>query len=195
MVFLLKQHNFVSDGCQAFLGKVFSEILPVFTKKQIFSLFPLDNNNNNSYYYYFSMNGRKFSAKREEILNLLKSTKSHPGAYWVYERLKPRIPDLSLGTVYRNLNIFCKEGKAAFLGVVRGEERYDGTTEPHPHLVCSHCGAVLDLPKNRADTLLKGYFSVENTFFIDFRSTVFYGLCRGCYKNHKKNSGEDPGTA
>jgi Fur family peroxide stress response transcriptional regulator len=140
------------------------------------------------------MNVRKFSAKREEILNLLLSTKSHPGAYWVYERLKPKIPDLSLGTVYRNLDIFCREGKAVSVGVVAGEERYDGITEPHPHLVCSRCGAVLDLPESRTETLLKGYFSVEDAFFIDFRNTVFYGLCRECYKDYKKNGGDPDGA-
>jgi len=140
------------------------------------------------------MNGRKFSAKREEILNLLRSTKTHPGAYWVYERLKPDIPNLSLGTVYRNLNIFCKEGMAASLGVIRGEERYDGITEPHPHFICSCCGTIFDFPMKKAKTLFRGGSCTKNSFLIDFRKTVFYGLCGNCRENSgNKNSNEDSG--
>ena len=49
---------------------------------------------------------RNFSAKREAIYQTLASTKTHPTAEWVYEQLKPKIPDLSLGTVYRNISVF-----------------------------------------------------------------------------------------
>ena len=135
------------------------------------------------------MNERKFSAKRVEILDLLKFTKTHPGAHWIYEQLKPRIPGLSLATVYRNLNIFCSEGKAVSLGVVRSEERFDGILPPHPHLICSDCGEILDLPSKKAQNLLQKSFYMEDSFFIDFRKTLFYGLCKACYKNHNKNGG------
>jgi Fur family peroxide stress response transcriptional regulator len=125
---------------------------------------------------------RKHSIKRDAILKLLRSTTSHPGAQWVYSQLKPRIPDLSLATVYRNLNIFRQEGLALSLGAVNGEERFDGIVETHPHLICSYCGAVLDLPPEEAKTLLQ---SCEKTlgslsFSVDFRRTVFYGLCGDC---------------
>jgi len=138
------------------------------------------------------MNGRKFSAKREEILKQLQSTKTHPGAYWVYEQLKSRIPDLSLGTVYRNLNVFCKEGKILSLGVVKGEERFDGISSPHPHFICSCCGTILDLPMKKAKTLFRGGFCTKNSFLIDFRKTVFYGLCGNCRENSNKDSGVLP---
>jgi Fur family peroxide stress response transcriptional regulator len=126
---------------------------------------------------------RKHSFKRDAILAVLKGTDTHPGAQWVYERLKPAIPDLSLGTVYRNLRLFREEGAALSLGAVNGEERFDGVTEPHPHFVCSRCGVVLDLPPSRADTLcgsLEQADSAEKAFSIDFRRTVFYGLCGTC---------------
>ncbi|MDR3336077.1 MAG: transcriptional repressor, partial [Treponema sp.] len=84
----------------------------------------------------FSIVERKHSKKREAILKIIRSTDSHPTARWVYERLKPEIPDLSLGTVYRNISLFRQEGKVVALGVVNGEEHYDGFTEPHPHGVC-----------------------------------------------------------
>ena len=126
------------------------------------------------------MNNRKFSAKREEILGLLQSTKAHPGARWMYEQLKNRIPGLSLATIYRNLNIFCQEGKILSLGTVNGEERFDGIPRPHPHFICSHCGAIFDIFPNKAKSLLKENLYKENSFSIDFRKTMFYGLCREC---------------
>ncbi|GHV86504.1 transcriptional repressor [Spirochaetia bacterium] len=125
---------------------------------------------------------RKYSAKRDAILALLRSTKTHPGAQWLYDRLKPQIPDLSLGTVYRNLNLFREAGTACSLGTVNGEERFDGITAPHPHLVCSCCGAVLDLPPEKAEALVQNGKKIlaKESFSIDFRKTVFYGLCRDC---------------
>jgi Fur family peroxide stress response transcriptional regulator len=133
---------------------------------------PLDNNNDS--YYYLSMNERKYSSKREEIFNLLKSTKTHPGARWVYDQLKGKIPGLSLATVYRNMNVFLEEKKVISLGVVKGEERFDGFAEPHPHLVCSHCGAVIDLPPKKAAKFLKSDLYPEDSFVIDYNKTVFY---------------------
>jgi Fur family peroxide stress response transcriptional regulator len=123
---------------------------------------------------------KKHSRKREAILTLIRSSKTHPGAQWVYEQLKPRIPGLSLGTVYRNIGLFRNEGLVASLGVVNGEERFDGTVEPHPHAVCTRCGRVEDLPAG----FLAGispHFPLEIPgFSIDIRDTVFYGLCEDC---------------
>ncbi|MDR2314545.1 MAG: transcriptional repressor [Spirochaetaceae bacterium] len=121
---------------------------------------------------------RKHSAKRDAILRVLTKTDTHPGAQWVYDQLKPLIPDLSLATVYRNLRLFRKEGKALFVGVVRGEERFDGVVEPHPHLVCSHCGRVIDLPCPE-DQVVQGTLEIEG-FTVDCRRTVFYGSCPDC---------------
>ena len=145
------------------------------------------------------MSERKFSVKREEILNLLQGTSTHPGARWVFDQLKLKIPDLSLATVYRNLNIFCEEEKALSLGVINGEERFDGISESHPHMVCSSCGSVIDLPSAKVDTLIQDCkkLSMETSFNIDFRKTVFYGLCKDCQgnlDNHKNHGGDDDGA-
>jgi Fur family peroxide stress response transcriptional regulator len=136
---------------------------------------------------------RKHSAKRDAILALLKRTKTHPSAQWVYNHLRPQIPGLSLGTVYRNLSLFREEGIAASVGVINGEERFDGTVESHPHLVCSRCGKVMDLPVEKGTELAKNFSfasgavsspgsvpEVEDDFTIDFKKTVFYGLCKDC---------------
>jgi Fur family peroxide stress response transcriptional regulator len=81
--------------------------------------------------------------------------------------------------VYRNISLFRQEGKVVALGVVNGEEHYDGFTEPHPHGVCECCGRVVDLP--RPDE--KAFASLMKSllpFVADFRKTVFYGLCPAC---------------
>lgn len=87
----------------------------------------------------------RYSYKREAILNCLRGTKSHPSADWVFSQLKPTIPDLSLGTVYRNLNQFKEQGMIMSVGVVNGLERFDADTRPHVHFVCEHCSSVIDL--------------------------------------------------
>ncbi|MDR2444413.1 MAG: transcriptional repressor [Spirochaetaceae bacterium] len=138
---------------------------------------------------------RKHSKKRDAILEVLKSTDTHPGAQWVYEKLKPVIPYLSLGTVYRNLNLFREEGDVVSLGVVNGEERFDACTLPHAHVVCKVCGKVSDLSGETLAELLENYRGFPKTsafgkaaldlieihnFTIDIRNTVFYGLCNDC---------------
>ena len=88
---------------------------------------------------------RKHSRKRDAILDCISRTKCHPSAEWVYQQLKPSIPDLSLGTVYRNISMFKEEGIIQSIGVVNGLERFDYNTEPHTHFICTDCGQVLDL--------------------------------------------------
>ena len=110
---------------------------------------------------------RNFSSKRNAIYNAVCGTDTHPSARWVYDKLKPEIPDLSLGTVYRNIALFKDEGKVSVICNVNGEERIDGNTEPHPHFVCNKCNAVIDVEDNQnADDLesqlAEEGFKVEN---------------------------------
>jgi Fur family peroxide stress response transcriptional regulator len=121
---------------------------------------------------------RKFSRKREAIMEAIRSTKCHPTAQWVYEQLKPRIPDLSLGTVYRNINLFMREGRLISVGVLNGEEHFDAFTAPHPHFVCERCGKVFDLPCSGGEA--PASFAKMEGFLADFRKTVFYGICPEC---------------
>lgn len=135
------------------------------------------------------MKQRKHSKKKDAILNLIQSSVLHPGARWVYNELKPTIPDLSLGTVYRNISIFIQEGALASVGIVKGEERFDGRTVPHPHTVCTRCGKVADLPRSEGElvkALSEGWLpgsSAGDGFRVDFRKTVFYGVCRECLED------------
>ena len=88
---------------------------------------------------------RKHSKKREAILEALRCAKDHPSAEMLYSRLKGTYPDLSLGTVYRNLAFFINDGEITSVGAVAGQERYDADTSPHAHFICRRCGRVLDV--------------------------------------------------
>lgn len=130
---------------------------------------------------------RKRSKKRDAILELIRSVTTHPGAQWIYDQLKPSIPDLSLGTVYRNISVFREEGLVESVGVVDREERFDGDTSPHGHAVCTRCGKVADLSAE-VQAVLAGNFPVEIPgFTIDKRNTVFYGLCSRCKEEAARN--------
>ncbi|MDR1858391.1 MAG: transcriptional repressor [Treponema sp.] len=127
-----------------------------------------------------SGSSRKHSKKRDAVLQAILSTKTHPGASWVYRRLKPHIPGLSLGTVYRNISVLREEGAVISVGVVDGEERFDGRKASHPHFVCERCGCVKDFTK-KAESAISSKISIEIPgFVIDNRKTVFYGLCKTC---------------
>ena len=91
-------------------------------------------------------------------------------------------PDLSLGTVYRNLKKFCETGKAASVGVIGGQEDFDANTTPHAHLVCDSCGAVVDVfqeffPQEELQTL-----SQDLACRIQGAQVTFRGLCPNCSK-------------
>ena len=122
----------------------------------------------------------RYSKKREAILELLRSTQEHPNADWVYQTLRPQFPDLSLGTVYRNLARFKEEGVIVSVGTVNGQERFDAYTEPHTHFICRSCGAVVDLPEVKATDLDLQGIAAKSGVTIDHHELLFYGTCPNC---------------
>ena len=125
---------------------------------------------------------QKHFRKREAILACLRSTDTHPGADWVYAQLKPEIPDLSLGTVYRNLTYFKEQGQIISVGTVQGVERFDGNTHPHVHFICTGCGAVLDLPEVAVPQDLTEAAAFSAGGQVQSCSLTFTGLCSDCKK-------------
>ncbi len=121
---------------------------------------------------------RKHSRKRDAILACLRGTTVHPSADWIYARLKPEIPDLSLGTVYRNLTLFREEGVIRSLGVVDGLERFDADTSPHMHFVCTCCGAVLDVEGAQLPAELPAMGAAAGN--VSSCQVTFTGVCHSC---------------
>ena len=123
---------------------------------------------------------RKYSKKREAILCAIKSTTEHPSADMLYEQLRPLYPDLSLGTVYRNLGLFLQSGEIVSVDTVNGQERYDGNTAPHAHFICTHCARVLDV--GTPDLLSGLYLAVESATggVVRSHALTFTGVCAEC---------------
>ncbi|MBE6934067.1 MAG: transcriptional repressor [Ruminococcaceae bacterium] len=130
----------------------------------------------------------KHFRKRDAILTCLRQTKVHPSAEWVFEQLKPEIPDLSLGTVYRNLALFKEQGLVRSLGTVNGVERFDGDTRSHIHFVCGHCGTVADLEGLPNLSGLQAAAEKDLGSRIDGCQITFTGTCRDCIHEKKEES-------
>lgn len=126
----------------------------------------------------------RYSKKREAILDLIRSTDSHPSADWVYQTLKPIYPDLSLGTVYRNITRFKEEGLVVSVGTVNGQERFDANVKPHTHFICRCCDAVLDLPEVRLEKMDLDQIAAQNGITIDHHELIFSGTCPNCTPHH-----------
>lgn len=128
----------------------------------------------------------RYSKKREAILGVLCGTQCHPSAEWVYQQLKPQHPDLSLGTVYRNLTFFQEHGLIQSVGVVQGQERFDAVVTPHSHFICNCCGTVLDLPGIRPEANLERTVSTQYGFAVQRCELTFYGKCPNCQDQNFK---------
>ena len=128
---------------------------------------------------------QRYSKNREGILNCLRAVKSHPTAEWIYAKLKPDYPDLSLATVYRNLNALKASCTIRSVGIVDGQERFDATTRPHPHAVCSRCGAVIDLSGVLMPLGLIDAVQAETGFSVSEAVLQFTGICPECKKKQQ----------
>lgn len=122
----------------------------------------------------------RYSKKREAILSVIRGTTCHPSAEWVYQQLKPEHPDLSLGTVYRNLVFFKENGTIRSMGVVNGQERFDGNMTAHSHFVCDCCGAVIDLPEIDLDETIHQSVETKYHLAVGRHELTFHGTCETC---------------
>ena len=124
------------------------------------------------------MAGKRYSRQREMIYRAVVGSKEHPTAEMVYQWLKPANPNLSLGTVYRNLNLLAEEG--ILIRMPFPVERYDACTEPHSHLRCESCGGVVDLDLPYDAALYAAAAASAPELAVRCHDTVFYGLCAKC---------------
>lgn len=139
-----------------------------------------------------SAHTRRMTPQRAEILAELQAAHDHPTAAELYERLRPRLPRLSLGTVYRNLDVLAAEGLAAKLAGNGAEARYDGMPAPHDHARCRCCGAVADIPVQGADGMpvqgadgmpaqaAAAMPALPPGFVLESRRLEYLGVCADC---------------
>jgi len=118
----------------------------------------------------------KYSRQREAIKNQLCGRTDHPTAETLYAELKAEYPNLSVATVYRNLNQLESWGEINRI-TMDGATRFDPNTEPHSHFFCRKCGAVLDMPE---DSAAKAFAQQGFGGSIEHCTSNFYGVCPEC---------------
>lgn len=125
------------------------------------------------------------SRQRERILELLRQTDIHPTADWIYAQLKYEFPDLSLGTVYRNLKILMEQGQIDKLPLGSTYDRFEARTAPHYHLVCEECGMVSDFEMPLYEEINQRAQNA-GTFKVMRHRIDFFGVCEKCQKKGKQ---------
>ena len=119
--------------------------------------------------------------QREVILEELRKVKSHPTAVGLYELVRHRLPKISLGTVYRNLEQLCGSGEVCRLPADGAEARFDADTQPHDHVRCVRCGRLADLPGTPTTLTLETLDETAGFEIIGYR-LEYLGLCAACRK-------------
>ena len=135
------------------------------------------------------MQDQRYSRQRERIYRAVRDTDLHPTAQTVYAWLRPELPHLSLGTVYRNLHQLAQEGRLRELP--GPEARFDAAVAPHTHVCCLVCGAVRDLPMPY-DSGLDGRAG-QSGWLVEDHLLTFYGICPAC-AGHDKEKTADAGA-
>lgn len=121
----------------------------------------------------------KHSKQRDSIKEFLATRKDHPTADVVYRNVRQSLPNISLGTVYRNLTLLADLGEIAKLRIGDGVDHFDYDTSPHYHFICSECGGVIDLNipvTKQMITTARENFKGK----IEGQVTYFYGRCNNC---------------
>lgn len=120
-----------------------------------------------------------YSKQRELIFEYVKSVKTHPTAEEVYNVLKNKINNLSLGTVYRNLSLLTEFGKIRRIKISYGKDRFDGNTSLHPHAICLKCGKIFDIDGCKTLGYDKDVENILNCKVLS-HDLMFNILCSNC---------------
>lgn len=124
----------------------------------------------------------KYSRQRESIKACLMARHDHPTADALYTAIREEYPNISLGTVYRNLNLLVELGEIKKLTCGDGADHFDADISPHYHFVCKSCGQVKDLRLNSIEEI--NHLAQEHTDGqIENHTIYFYGTCNHCKKN------------
>ncbi len=120
------------------------------------------------------MTAERQTKQKTVILGYLRSVKIHPTAETVYSAVKKEISNISLGTVYRNLEEFSRNEIIKKIEAA-GKKRFDGDISAHGHFICSECGRIDDLFfKKKPKINFSKKYSIDNT------DLIIKGRCEKC---------------
>lgn len=123
----------------------------------------------------------RMTNQRLEIISYLQSTTEHPTAEKIYYEVRKKLPKLSLGTVYRNLEILAEKGIVVKLDLGEDRDRYDADTKLHHHFICRQCRRIIDIIMPDVEQLkdrIEGQLNVR----VEKTQILFNGLCEYCQK-------------
>ena len=124
---------------------------------------------------------RRKSKQRNRIYELIKGSPEHPTAIWIYDRLRQEFPTVSLGNVYRNINILIEDGFIVSHDFGDGIVHYDAIVSTHYHFICKECNTITDFPLPVHEEIIK--MAQKKTKKIITSHTIqFYGICEKCKK-------------
>lgn len=125
------------------------------------------------------MAGPRITRQRTVILEILRGCEDHPSADWIYEQARLKLPEISLGTVYRNLSVLRNSGEIMEHTFGGRFNRYDGVPDNHYHFSCEKCGRLLNISlplfEGVEETVARLESHLVQTHRLEFR-----GVCRDC---------------
>ena len=121
----------------------------------------------------------RLTRQRTIIMEVLKGTTQHPTADWIYDRVREKCPNVSLGTIYRNLSLLKEKGLIIELKFGKNTARYDGNSEPHHHIFCLECGKLDDIHCKVHPNLTKSV-EKDSGYKIVTHQLEFNGICPEC---------------
>jgi Fur family transcriptional regulator, peroxide stress response regulator len=124
--------------------------------------------------------GHRITPQRLAVLRILASSKNHPSVEMIYEQVKKDFPTTSLATVYKTITVLKELKEVLELGFADTGSRYDGNRPyPHPHMICTKCGAIVD-PEFSGMDQMAAEMAEKSGFLITHQRLDFFGLCREC---------------
>ena len=127
------------------------------------------------------MAGLKHSRQRDAIAENLRHRKDHPTADMIYKDIRNVYPNISLGTVYRNLSLLADLGEIKKLSSFAGADHFDGRTERHCHFMCTRCERIMDLESEGIHHIMELAGENFGGKITDY-SARFFGLCEDCLR-------------
>ncbi len=125
-----------------------------------------------------------YSRQREQIYEALANNIVHPSAEYIYDILKEANSNISLATVYRNLNKMAHSGRIKKIQGLEDRAHFDHNTFEHYHFICKKCGKIYDIPCEVAPEIIKKT-EKSTGFKIESHDIVFSGVCRECSENER----------
>jgi len=126
---------------------------------------------------------QRATRQRQIILEEVRRSRTHPTADEIYDRVRSRLPRISLGTVYRNLDVLAANGDIVKLTPGRAQMRFDGNLADHYHMTCVHCGRIEDLSLPASDNpmdILEKMTTHLTKYGVFGHKLEFVGVCADC---------------